>query len=169
MELSQDLLDYLTGANTSVTSYPAQTLSSVGITGGTFSYNQNTGMLDGPISTLFPSNVGTAADGHDVQFQITSGGASAYYIGAVTFLDTDNEVSVIAPNGSSNDFLNVHVPFHFDITFTGVAASNVSYAVTGTVTSATAPPFHPLLSLITSVFLYECLNVSLKTILLLPK
>ena len=58
---NQDLLDYLTGANTSVTSYPAQTLSSVGITGGTFSYNQNTGMLDGPISTLFPSNVGTAA------------------------------------------------------------------------------------------------------------
>ena len=37
------------------------------------------------------------------------------------------------------------------------------------VTSATAPPFHPLLSLITSVFLYECLNVSLRTILLLPK
>jgi len=37
------------------------------------------------------------------------------------------------------------------------------------VSSATAPPFHPLLSLITSVFLYECLNVSLKTILLLPK
>jgi len=89
----------------------------------------------------FISNVGTAADAHDVQFQITSGGASAYYIGAVTFLDTDNEVSVIAPNGSSNDFLNVHVPFHFDITFTGVAASNVSYAVTGTVSSATAPTF----------------------------
>ena len=35
--------------------------------------------------------------------------------------------------------------------------------------SATAPPFHPLLSLITSVFLYECLKISLRTILLLPK
>ena len=89
----------------------------------------------------FISNVGTAADGHDVQFQITSGGTTAYYIGEVTFLDTDNEVSVIAPDGNSNDFLNVHVPFHFDITFTGVAASNVSYAVTGTVSSATAPTF----------------------------
>ena len=89
----------------------------------------------------FISNVGTSADGHDVQFQITSGGTTAFYSGAVTFLDTDNEVSVIAPDGNSNDFLNVHVPFHFDLTFTGVAASNVSYAVTGTVSSATAPTF----------------------------
>ena len=31
------------------------------------------------------------------------------------------------------------------------------------VTSATAPPFHPLLSLITSVFLYECLKITKKT------
>ena len=58
---NQDLLDYFTGANTSVTSYPAQTLSSVGITGDTFTFNSNTGLLEGPISSLFPSNVGTAA------------------------------------------------------------------------------------------------------------
>ncbi len=81
----------------------------------------------------------TAADGHDVQFQISGGGSTLFYEGAVTFLDTDNEVSVVTPDGDSNDFLNVHVPFHYDITFTGISAS--LYHVTGFVTSATAPTF----------------------------
>ena len=81
----------------------------------------------------------TAADGHDYQFQISGGGGSLYYIGGVTFLDTGDAVSVVYPDGNSNDFLNVHVPFHFDITFTGVSAA--LYHVTGTVTSATAPTF----------------------------
>jgi len=58
---NQDLLDYFTGNLSTPTSYLSQTLSAVGITGGTFSYNQNTGILEGPISTLFPSNIGTAA------------------------------------------------------------------------------------------------------------
>ena len=58
---NQDLLDYFTGNLSTPTSYLSQTLSAVGIIGGTFSYNQNTGVLEGPVSTLFPSNVGTAA------------------------------------------------------------------------------------------------------------
>jgi len=98
--------------------------------------------LPTPIAGLtfrFTSNVGTSADGHDVQFQISGGGGSLFYQGAVTFLDTDNEISVIAPDGDSNDFLNVHLPFHYDLTFIGVSAS--LYHVTGTVTSATAPTF----------------------------
>ena len=98
--------------------------------------------LPTPIAGLtfrFSSNVGTAADGHDIQFQISGGGGSLFYQGAVTFLDTDNEVSVITPDGDSNDFLNVHLPFHYDLTFIGVSAS--LYHVTGTVTSATAPTF----------------------------
>ena len=81
----------------------------------------------------------TAADGHDVQFQISGGGTSLYFIGGVTFLDTDDAISVVYPDGNSNDFLNVHVPFHYDITFTGTSAT--AYHVTGTVTSATAPTF----------------------------
>ena len=52
----------------------------------------------------------TAADGHDVQFQISGGGTSLYFIGGVTFLDTDDAVSVIVPDGNSNDFLNVILP-----------------------------------------------------------
>ena len=98
--------------------------------------------LPTPIAGLtfrFCSTGHTAADGTDVQFQISGGGTSLYYIGAVTFLDTDDAVSVVYPDGNSNDFLNVNVPFHYDITFTGVSAT--LYHVTGTVTSATAPTF----------------------------
>ena len=98
--------------------------------------------LPTPIAGLtfrFTSNIGTAADGHDVQFQISGGGTGLFYQGAVTFLDTDNAISVITPDGDSNDFLNVHLPFHYDLTFIGVSAS--LYHVTGTVTSATAPTF----------------------------
>ena len=98
--------------------------------------------LPTPIAGLtfrFTSNVGTSADGHDIQFQISGGGGSLFYQGAVTFLDTDNATSVITPDGNSNDFLNVHVPFHYDLTFVGVSAA--LYHVSGFVTSATAPAF----------------------------
>ena len=89
--------------------------------------------LPTPIAGLtfrFTSNVGTAADGHDVQFQIAGGGGSLFYQGAVSFLDTDRD---------SNDFLNVNVPFHYDLTFVGVSAA--LYHVSGFVTGATAPAF----------------------------
>ena len=98
--------------------------------------------LPTPIAGLtfrFCSTGLTAADGHDIQFQISGGGTSLYYIGGITFLDTDDAISVIYPDGNSNDFLNVILPFHYDITFTGVSAA--LYHVTGTVTSATAPTF----------------------------
>ena len=98
--------------------------------------------LPTPIAGLtfrFASTGLTAADGHDIQFQISGGGTSLFYIGGVTFLDTGDAVSVVYPDGNSNDFLNVHVPFHYDITFTGTSAT--AYHVTGTVTSATAPTF----------------------------
>ena len=98
--------------------------------------------LPTPIAGLtfrFASTGLTAADGHDQQFQLSGGGGSLFYIGVVTFLDTDNAISVVYPDGNSNDFLNVHVPFHYDITFTGTSAT--AYHVTGTVTSATAPTF----------------------------
>jgi len=98
--------------------------------------------LPTPIAGLtfrFASTGLTAADGHDIQFQISGGGTSLYYIGGVTFLDTDNAISVVYPDGNSNDFLNVILPFHYDITFTGVSAA--LYHVSGTVTSATAPTF----------------------------
>jgi hypothetical protein len=81
----------------------------------------------------------TAADATDVQVQISGGGTSLFYTGAVTHLDTDNEVAVVAPDGNSNDFLNIKVPFAFDVTFVGVSATE--YHVAGTISSATIPTF----------------------------
>ena len=81
----------------------------------------------------------TAADGHDVQFQIAGGGTGLFFQGGVTFLDTDNAISGIFTDNNSNDFLNIHLPVHYDVTFTGSSAT--LYLVTGFVTSATAPTF----------------------------
>ncbi len=80
----------------------------------------------------------TAADGHDVQFQIAGG--SAFFQGGVTFLDTDNEVSGVFTTATEDDFLNVHLPVHYDLTFVGVSATR--YLATGFVTSAVIPTFH---------------------------
>jgi hypothetical protein len=80
----------------------------------------------------------TAADGHDVQFQIAGG--SAFFQGGVTFLDTDNEVSGVFTTATEDDFLNVHLPVHYDLTF--VAVSTTRYLATGFVTSAVIPTFH---------------------------
>jgi hypothetical protein len=81
----------------------------------------------------------TAADGHDVKIQISGGGTSLYFTGGLTFLDTDNEVSAIWPDGNSNDFININVPQHYDVTIVGVSATE--YHVTGFVTGATACDF----------------------------
>ena len=45
----------------------------------------------------------------------------------------------IFTDNNSNDFLNIQVPVHYDITFVGSSAT--LYLVTGFVTSATAPSF----------------------------
>ena len=80
----------------------------------------------------------TAADGHDVQFQIAGG--ATFFRGGVTFLDTDNEVSGVFTTATEDDFLNVHLPVHYDLTF--VAVSTTRYLATGFVTSAIIPTFH---------------------------
>jgi hypothetical protein len=81
----------------------------------------------------------TAADDNDVQFQISGGGTGLFYQGGLTFLDTSNEISGIFTDNNSNDFLNVHLPVHYDITFVGHSAT--LYLVTGFVTSNIAPTF----------------------------
>ena len=80
----------------------------------------------------------TAADGHDVQFQIAGG--ATFFQGGVTFLDTDNEVSGVFSTPAEDDFLNVHLPVHYDLTF--VAVSTTRYLAAGFVTSAVIPTFH---------------------------
>ena len=80
---------------------------------------------------------GAAADATDAIF-ITPGNAN-FYIGGVTFLDTDNEISAVFSDGNSNSSLQINVPAGFDVTFIGVDSTN--YRVMGSVTSATAPTF----------------------------
>ena len=80
---------------------------------------------------------GAAADATDAIF--VSPGNANFYIGGVTFLDTDNAISSVFSDGNSNSSLQINVPAGFDVTFIGVDSTN--YRVMGSVTSATAPVF----------------------------
>lgn len=80
---------------------------------------------------------GGAADGTDAI--IVTPGNSNFYIGGVTFLDTDNEVSAVFSDGNSNSSIQINVPAGFDVTIVGLNTTN--YQIFGTVTGATAPAF----------------------------
>jgi hypothetical protein len=80
---------------------------------------------------------GGAADGTDAI--IVTPGNSNFYIGGVTFLDTDNEVSAVFSDGNSNSSIQINVPAGFDVTIMGLNTTN--YQIFGTVTGATAPSF----------------------------
>lgn len=80
---------------------------------------------------------GGAADATDAL--IITPGNTNFYIGGVTFLDTDNEVSGVFSNGSSNSSIQLNVPAGFDVTIVGLNTTN--YQIFGSVTGATAPAF----------------------------
>ena len=80
---------------------------------------------------------GGAADATDAI--IVTPGNTNFYIGGVTFLDTDNEVSAVFSDGNSNSSIQLNVPAGFDVTIIGLNTTN--YQILGTVTSATAPAF----------------------------
>ena len=80
---------------------------------------------------------GGAADGTDAI--IVTPGNTNFYIGGVTFLDSDNEVSSVFSDGNSNSSIQLNVPAGFDITIMGLNTTN--YQIFGNVTSATAPAF----------------------------
>lgn len=56
----QDLQDYFT-SGTSDNPSVATTLSSLGINGNNFTFNDNTGFLEGPVSSLYPTDIGGIA------------------------------------------------------------------------------------------------------------
>jgi len=71
---------------------------------------------------------------------IITPGNSNFYIGGVTFLDTDgNEVSSVFSDGNSNSSIQLNVPAGFDVTIVGIDTTN--YQIFGNVTSTTAPAF----------------------------
>ena len=81
---------------------------------------------------------GGAADATDAI--IITPGNTNFYIGGITFLDTDgNAISSVFSNGSSNSSIQFNVPAGFDVTIVGKDTTN--YQIFGNVTSATAPAF----------------------------
>ena len=81
---------------------------------------------------------GGAADATDAI--IVTPGNSNFFIGGVTFLDTDgNEVSSVFSDGNSNSSIQLNVPAGFDVTIIGLNTTN--YQILGNVTSTTAPAF----------------------------
>jgi hypothetical protein len=82
---------------------------------------------------------GGAADGHDAIF--TTGSDLLYFVGGVTFFDTDTtaQPSVVFSDGNSNSKLQVNLPAAMNIAFVGTSAT--TYQVYGTVVSTTAPTF----------------------------
>lgn len=85
---------------------------------------------------------GGAADGTD--FIINTGSDTNYFIGGVTFLDSDagaasDEISVVYSDGNSNSKLQVNVPGAAQITV--LARNNTTWQIWGTVVSTTAPTF----------------------------
>ena len=80
---------------------------------------------------------GGAADGTDAI--ILTPGNTNFFIGGVSFLDTDNEVSSVFSDGNSNSSIQLNVPAGFDVTIVGIDTTN--YQIFGNVTGATAPAF----------------------------
>ena len=81
---------------------------------------------------------GGAADATD--FIIDTGSDTNYFIGGVTFHDTDDgAVSVVFSDGNSNSKLQVNVPAAANITVIAKDATN--WQVFGTAVGATAPTF----------------------------
>jgi hypothetical protein len=71
---------------------------------------------------------------------ITTGSDTLYFVGGVTFLDTDTDViALVYSDGNSNSKLTLNVPGGCDITFAGTSAT--TYQVFGYVNANTAPAF----------------------------
>ena len=81
---------------------------------------------------------GGAADATDALIVTT--GNTNFYIGGVTFLDTDGDaISSVFSDGDSNSSIQLNVPAGFDVTIIGLNTTN--YQIFGNVTSTTAPQF----------------------------
>ena len=81
---------------------------------------------------------GGAADATDAL--IVTPGNTNFYIGGVTFLDTDGDaISSVFSDGDSISSIQLNVPAGFDVTIIGLNTTN--YQIFGNVTSTTAPQF----------------------------
>ncbi len=99
----------------------------------------NTYTLPAPIAGSMFKFVyaGGAADATDAI--IVTPGNTNFFIGGVTFLDSDNAISSVFSDGNSNSSIQINVPAGFEVTIMGKDSTN--YQIFGNVTSATAPTF----------------------------
>ena len=80
---------------------------------------------------------GGAADATDAI--IVTPGNTNFYVGGLTFNDSDNAISSVFSDGNSNSSIQINVPQAFDVTIVGKDSTN--YQIFGSVTSTTAPAF----------------------------
>jgi hypothetical protein len=100
----------------------------------------NTYTLPAPVAGSYFTFVygGGAADGTD--FIIDTGSDTNFFIGGVTFHDTDDgAVSVVFSDGNSNSKLQVNVPAAAQIHVMGLDSTN--WQIWGAAVGATAPAF----------------------------
>lgn len=100
----------------------------------------NTYTLPSPVAGSYFTFVygGGAADATD--FIINTGSDTNFFIGGVTFHDTDDgAVSVVFSDGNSNSKLQVNVPAAAQIHVMGLDSTN--WQIWGTAVGATAPAF----------------------------
>lgn len=122
-----------------------QTLTAAANAGGVINLvpngtQDNTYTLPAPSAGVSFSFVygGGAADATD--FIIDTGSDTNFFIGGVTFHDTDDgAVSVVFSDGNSNSKIQVNVPAAAQITC--VAVDDTNWQIFGTVAGATAPAF----------------------------
>ena len=126
-----------TGAITDITTYGGAPVSladaDVTLTNATHSGRvllvpdggqDNTYTLPAPIAGAVFRFVyaGGAADATDAL--IVTPGNTNFYIGGVSFLDSDNAISSVFSDGNSNSSIQINVPQAFDITIVGKDTTN---------------------------------------------
>ena len=100
----------------------------------------NTYTLPAPIAGSMFRFVYAGGDADATDAIIITPGNTNFYIGGITFLDTDgNAISSVFSNGSSNSSIQFNVPAGFDVTIMGLNTTN--YQIFGNATSTTAPAF----------------------------
>jgi hypothetical protein len=81
---------------------------------------------------------GLAADAQN--FVIDTGSDTNYYIGGLTFIDTDDAIGVIAGDGNSNSKMTIVAPSTGTV-FRVESANGTTWNVSGFAHSATTPSF----------------------------
>ena len=115
----------------------AGTTIHIGAIGSDLTVSMPVASQEGVMYRFIGFGTGSAAESQEVIFDLPDD--AAQFDGGLVFLDTDNEISAVYGNGTSNDRLTINNNAMFDIQFYGIAGGD--FMVTGYVVSADAPAF----------------------------